>query len=228
MSVWRRLSRVIRPDRDTHMENAHVTRLIIDYKLDGPQRGYTLNGQSASLPDDVLKGVWRAAMPRGSGWSAYVGARSIKAFPLPGDRFGVSQVTVTDRQDENGRRGIRHATVDVMSAEVYALHLRSRWQSYPPAVQDAAYEEIRRLTRNWPRPGKRETLGIFAPYDTQRGWWLVEAVVIALVLAPPRPLQKLEPPLSFTTLALKHQKESRLVAMPSADSVGLSVAYLDS
>lgn len=83
-----------------------MRQLVIDYVLEGHQRGYNFTSSTQGFHDDVLKSIWRAAMPKGQGWGAYVGARSLKAFALEDSRLALSEVTVTDRRDESGRTHI--------------------------------------------------------------------------------------------------------------------------
>lgn len=213
-----------------------MTQLIIEYLLEGHRRGYNFTApekaQRETLYDDAtLKAVWRASMPRGNGWSAdrFVGARSIKAFTLPHEMLAVSEVIVTDMSDENGRRGIRRAAVDVMNPALYAHHISSRLAGYPTdtlAKTALLYETMHKAT---PRLKKDQPLLVAYPYTTAREWWPIEALMLQLALDPPRRLNKHPRPLTFTTLALDYRGEAQMVALPaeSAASINdLPVVYL--
>ena len=81
-------------------------QLVIDYVLEGHQRGYNFTSSTDGYSDAELKLIWRRAMPRGQGWSQYIGARSLKCFPLDGQRrAAVCETVVTAQRDEHGRGG---------------------------------------------------------------------------------------------------------------------------
>ncbi|MFW5772890.1 MAG: hypothetical protein ACOCZH_06145 [Phototrophicaceae bacterium] len=202
------------------LPNPDPGRLVIDYVTegDGRARGYDYVTATRGYDDALLKSVWRGAMPRGRGWASFIGARSIKAFPLADAQIAISEVTVTNRADETGRRGIRRAVIDVMPPRLYDHHLHSRWQSYPAEVTAAARERHAALARVMGRAlrglRKDQPLVLAHPYAGPRGWWLVEAVILLLMIDPPRVLRQAADVLTFTTLALDHRAESRVVAMP--------------
>lgn len=191
-----------------------MSRLVIEYVFEGHQRGYNYTSPTAGYDDGTLKTVWRHAMPRGQGWGTYAGARSIKCFPLPYDDIAVSEVAVTDQEDESGRRGIRRAAVDVMSPKVFQLHLQSRIAGYPPDVQHDAEQLVALTRRRFPRLKREMPLILAYPFTDSRGWWVMEAAVLKLAAAPPAAMQSWGRVIPFTTLALDYRGESRLVAMP--------------
>ena len=106
--------------------------LVIEYVLEGHQRGYNFTSSTQGYSDDDLKTIWRNAMPRGQGWSAFVGARSLKCFPLDehGLRVVACETVVTDMIDENGRGGIRRATIQVMARADYLTYLDRRFARF--------------------------------------------------------------------------------------------------
>lgn len=205
-----------------------VRQLVIEYVLDGSQRGYNFTSPTDGFSEEVLKEIWRMAMPRGQGWGdpTYLGARSIKSFELSNGLIVVSDVVVTDLRDEVGRRGIRRAVVDVMTSAVYIHHLNSRIAGYPDEVLTRARYRYDRVRQSNLRLKKDVPVVLAAEFESAREWWVMEALTLMLIAHPTPPLLKLEWPFSFTTLALDHRRESTLVAMPAAkvgDVKGVSV-----
>jgi len=200
-----------------------MSELVIEYVLEGHRRGYNFTAppqreREARYSAEVLRTVWRTAMPRGQGWGAdgYIGARSVKAFTLPDDRIAVADVTVTDMQDENGRQGIRRATVDVMTPTVFGYHLASRLESYPAPVRAQAERWHDRISKAMPRLKKSHSLILSHPYVNAQSWWPVEAAVLLLAQNPPRRLQRKDTSqVTFTTLALDHRDGAHLIALPA-------------
>jgi hypothetical protein len=210
-----------------------VRRLVIEYVLEGHRRGYDFTSPTAGFADEVLKTVWRSAMPRGQGWNApvYAGARALKSF-LVGDFAAVSDVTVTDQRDDGGRGGIRRAVVDVMGFGEYTAYLEDRLRAYPPDVV-AALERLPTLAqraRLMNRAMKQSKQLILAQtYDGPRAWQVVEGLVIKLALSPFPPAPRSGRIVPFTTLALDHREESPLVALPAERArqlKGAPVVYL--
>lgn len=197
--------------------------LVIEYVFEGHQRGYNFTSSTAGYSEETLKAVWRQAMPRGQGWGAapFSGAQMLKGFPLPSGQIALAEVVVTDREDEHGRRGIRRAVVDVLTADAAVERLRSRLASYPPEVQahTDAHPTLgqwwRILTDALPRLGGDPQVVLSRPYTTPQDWLRVEAFVIKVALSRLIPLRRWGKVVPFTTLALEHRDESRLVALPA-------------
>ena len=202
---------------------ALTTPLVIEYVFEGHERGYNFTSPTRGYDDATLKAVWRQAMPRGQGWgaAAYGGARMLKCFPLDERRVALAEVTVTDLQDEHGRRGIRRAEVEVLSVEAAVERLKARLTGYPSEVQ--ANIDGRPTLRQWwhivadALPGlKRDSQVILArPYAGPTDWMLVEAFVLKVALSRLIPLRRRGKITPFTTLALDYRDESRLVAVPA-------------
>ncbi len=191
--------------------------LVIEYVLEGAQRGYAFTTPTRGYPDDVVKAIWRQAMPRGQGWSKYLGAESVKGFSLPDGRFALCLVTVTDRADESGRKGIRRAQIDVYDVPAYRAALRRRFEQLPVSVQDDArfeHERLRRVRTLHRIDRKATQLALIHPYDTQADWRYVEALAILLALEPLGVLKSWRAPFALTTLALAPQEEGALVGIP--------------
>jgi hypothetical protein len=210
-----------------------VRRLVIEYVMEGHRRGYDFTSPTAGFADEVLKTVWRSAMPRGQGWNApaYAGARTLKSF-LVGDFVAVSDVTVTDARDESGRGGIRRAVVDIMGFGDYAAHLDSRLRAYPPGVR-AALERLPTLPQQMklmrPNAKKNGQLVLAQAYTGPRAWDITEALVLKLALSLFPPVARQAGIVLFTTLALDPREESPLVALPAAKArqlKGVPVVYL--
>lgn len=199
------------------------TPLVIEYVFEGHQRGYNYTSSTQGYDDTTLKAVWRQAMPRGQGWGGdgYVGARALKCFPLDERRVALSDVVVTDLQDEHGRRGIRRAEVQVMAVDAAVELLRERQTHYPPDVQ--AMIDSRPTLRQWWRilmdtlPGLHRDAQILLsrPYSRMDDWLLVEAFVLKVALSRLVPLRRWGKIVPFTTLALDYRDEARLVAVPA-------------
>lgn len=195
-----------------------MTRLVLEYLLEGHKRGYNFTTPTHGLDEDTLRHIWRSAMPRGQGWGAYIGAQSLKCFPLPNGRIALSEVAVTDLRDESGRAGIRRAVIDVLSEDDCLARLEQRLHSYPPIIQERlqhmpTYLQRAKIT-NHARFKAEPQLVLSYPYDTPYAWQMIEALVLKLVLAPFGPLRGWRQPLPFTTLALDYREESMLAALP--------------
>lgn len=196
--------------------------LVIAYVLEGVSqgRGYQFVTPTDHLGEEVVRHIWRHAMPRGNGWSGYVGAAALKGFPVPGGRWALSRVTVTDEADEHGRRGIRRAEITLHPARLYPEQLRHAYETLSASVQDDARFELaqwRRLNRlaKLPRHASRQLL-LTHPYSTPADWRLMEAIILRLAYDPPAHLlAQAGRPLAFTTLALSPADEAPLVGVPS-------------
>ncbi len=201
-----------------------MPHLVIEYALDSKRPGYAFRPPTDGFDEALLKAVWRGAMPRGQGWGgvAYQGARSLKCFPLDKQIVAVSEVVVTDQQDEGGRRGIRRAEVTLLPAGDSLPYLKSRLETYPEAVQRAA-DKMLSLGR-WaqivdgalPKVKGRSPQVILAhPYTGPGAWQAVEALVLKLATSwKLRTLKGWGRVNSVTTLALTYREESRIVALP--------------
>lgn len=188
--------------------------IVLEYVFEGHRRGYNFTTPMNGYDEETTRTIWRHAMARGNGWGEYVGARAIKAFPLPDGRVAVSEMTVTDLTDESGRRGIRRAVIDVMKPTIYQLHLQSRLAGYPAAIRKEAGSKLAIVQQRANRLKKTIPLLLNAPYTTPREWWLMEALILMLVMQPKGALRRRGDFLSFTTLALDYRSESTIVALP--------------
>ncbi len=196
-----------------------ATPLVIDYITEGAERGYRFTTPTRGCSDEDLKTIWQRAMPRGQGWAQYVGARSLKCFMLSGGRVAVSQVSVTDQQDESGRRGIRRAEISVLAGRDYPAHLREHWNALPEGIQkDALFQweywrKLRMVENHLPRIRRRNQLVLTHPYTTMADWQVLEGIVLRLALMPSL-VPGFPPDFTWTTLALDYQDEAMLVALP--------------
>ncbi|MBN1311551.1 MAG: hypothetical protein JXB30_09040 [Anaerolineae bacterium] len=212
-----------------------TAHLVIDYVLDGSRPGYTLH-HADDLDQAAVKAVWRAAMPRGHGWSdpRLIGATSIKSFALPGDHAAISHVLVTDQVDEHGRAGIRRAEIDVIPGAAAQDVLKHLMGCYPASVRTAANHKLNFgrwltiLNRALPRLLERnDQIVLTHPYTTAVEWQVIEYIVLYLATTwSVRALRGWPRVISLTTLALDVHEEARIVAMPleAARRLGLHSA----
>ncbi len=197
-----------------------MRQLVIDYVFEGHQRGYNFTSSTQGFHDDVLKSIWRAAMPKGQGWGAYVGAQSLKAFMLEDGRLALSEVTVTDRRDESGRGGIRHAVVSIMQPGEYQEVLSARLDAYSASIQaQLAHrptfgERARLADRALSRKQKTGQVICTATWSRD-SWQFIEALAVKLALSPGVFLRARGAFIPFTSLALDHHGESWLVVLPT-------------
>lgn len=193
--------------------------LVIDYATEGEARGYRFTTPTRGYSDEDLKIIWQRAMPRGQGWTQYVGARSLKSFGLPSGRIAVSQISVTDQQDESGRRGIRRAEVAVLSSRDYPAHLRDLWDGLSEGIQkDALFQweywrKLRLIDSHSARIRRTGQLVLTHPYTTMPDWQVLEGIALRAAMLPAL-ISVLPSPFSWTTLALDYQDEGMLVAVP--------------
>ncbi len=197
-----------------------MPQLILEYVLEGHQRGYNFTSSTKGFSDDILKAIWRSAMPRGQGWGSYEGARSLKCFMLEGGGVALSDVTVTDQRDESGRSGIRRAVIDVLSVSASIDYLERRFRNYPQSVQAQAEKKLsvglraRLMDKSMPRPNKTPQIILSHSYATPADWEVVEAMIVKLALSPVMTMLRWGKVIPFTTLALDYREESRLVVLP--------------
>lgn len=193
-----------------------MPQLVLEYVFEGHKRGYNFTSPTHNFSDEILKTIWRTAMPRGQGWGGYQGARSLKVFTLEGGGVALADVTVTDQRDESGRAGIRRAVIDVMPPAAYLAHLERLWHSYPSTVHT---QVDRRLTnglrgRIWERALSKPQIVFSASYSAPSDWQVIEALTVKLMLSPITPMKRWGRIIPFTTLALDHREESRVVVLP--------------
>lgn len=198
--------------------------LVIEYVLDSKRPGYNYTSPTAGYTDGTLKEIWRGTMPRGQGWRGYIGARSMKCFPIDGERrVAISDVTVTDQSDEHGRRGIRHAAVTVLDTGQFLEYLALRLAMLPETAQAQAAKYLtwlrwkRIIDRATPKMRKNSQIVFAAPFTTADDWQTMEALVLTVATAIPTRMVKGWPSVfTLTTLALDHREEARIVAIPEA------------
>jgi hypothetical protein len=197
--------------------------LVLEYVLTGSQRGYNFTSPTRGYDEETLRRIWRTAMPRGQGWgqAAYARARSIKCFPLDEHRIALSTVTVTDQQDESGRRGIRRAHIQVMAAEACALYLQAQLRAYPYLIQrqiertPSPVQWAQLVGRFAPVFGKADQQVIFTRDFDAEAWAVIEGAIIRLALGLSSVWKRGSRIVPFTTLALDAREEMTLVGMPA-------------
>ncbi len=212
------------------MREPNMEPLVIEYVFEGHQRGYNFTSSTRAYDDFTLKTIWRGAMPRGQGWgaAAYTGAHALKCFAVDEDSVAIARTTVTDLQDENGRKGIRRTEVDIMPAAVYRDHLRARLDAHPAPIRDQAQAQLtfwKRasiIEKTLPKFRRDPQLILTAPY-TETTWQVIEALALRLALEPIGLMRRWLPVIPLTTLALDYQEESRIVAVPAEKAVAFPV-----
>ncbi len=201
--------------------------LVIEYVLDSHRPGYAFTAGTAGYDEATLKAIWRSAMPRGQGWRHYLGAESLKCFPLDaGRRVGIAQVTVTDQADEAGRQGIRRAEVSVIEAAGYLPLLKTRLAALPESVHEATTRLLtcwkwkRIIDRAAPKMRKKHgQIVLAAPYTSAPDWRVMEALVLRVATSRRlRAVKGCPRVVPLTTLALDPREESMVVALPLAEA----------
>ncbi|MDZ4765690.1 MAG: hypothetical protein SGI73_14160 [Chloroflexota bacterium] len=223
--------------------------LTLDYVLMGERRGYTFTTPTDDLAPEIVKALWRSAMPRGANWDdpALVGARALKSFALHTGEIALCEVVVTDRRDEVGRAGIRTATIHILTLREQQAMLARRLAEMPAAL--VANAEAKLTSREWalmfrkrrtqqPPTSLVKPQTILAyPYDPA-GWRFVETCILLLatratllanlIEVSPTVNPFADRALSFTTLALDSRDETRLIAVPLARARTLDdLPYID-
>lgn len=201
-----------------------MSSLVIEYQLDTKQPGYAFRPPTNGYHDALLKAIWRQAMPRGHGWGAgiYENARTFKCFPAMDGLVAISETTVTDQQDEHGRRGIRRAEINLVPSNDISGYLRACLDTYPDQIRAAAHAKLtvgrwgRVVESALPRLTRPKTQIVLAyPYAGPETWEVVEVIVLLLANAwLLRAIPGWGQNFSFTTLALTNEDESRIVAVP--------------
>ena len=206
-----------------------MTQLVIEYVFEGHQRGYNFTSPTSHANDDTLKHIWRNAMPRGQGWGDYIGAKSLKTFPIHDDKIAVSDVTVTDLQDERGRKGIRKAIVDLFSESDYFAYLRNRLSDYSESIRSRAEDRLtickrtNIISKTLPKFRRDAQLILVRSYKSPDDHQVMEAFSIMLALEPLISMKRWGTIIPFTTLALDYHEESRMVVLPEVQSQSIDV-----
>ncbi|MDX1992401.1 MAG: hypothetical protein SF029_08430 [bacterium] len=208
--------------------------LVIDYVHEGHQRGYNYTSPTHGYDDATLKLIWRMAMPRGQGWGAaqFLGARSLKCFPVEGGRYALAHVVVTDQADDAGRRGIRRAEIEVLRPAACIDQLQA-WLDGLSSVARATAERMltlcqrtRIIEKTLPKFRRDPQLILTHAYNAPASWQVIEAVVLRLALNPVGMMRRWGSLIPFTTLALDYREESRIVALPAEKILQIDVPFV--
>ena len=187
-------------------------------------QGYHCTEHSSGLSDSLIATLERKALPYGSGWGEYAGARSIKGFPLEKGAMALSFVEVTDQRDDHGRPGILRAHCVVADYKQYASLLREPDFGLARATGQEP-PTTRRENESQAGGGSvasvlRALLGIFChgkfilrrPYGAPVQWQATELTIRRVLRLLPSPVLKR---MSFTTLTLSTAERASLIAVPS-------------
>jgi hypothetical protein len=207
-----------------------MKRLVIEYVFEGHRRGYNFTSPTTGFSEEALKTIWRTAMPRGQGWGAdaYIGAASLKCFPVDEHHVALSEVTVTAQRDDGGRRGIRRAVVQVMKAAECVHFLQQRLDNFPPDIRDrleekrsSFWQRKNLVEQTLPKVRGSKQVIFSRTYSGLEDWLAVEFLVLKLAIsrAEESSNQEIVP---FTTLALDYREESRIVALPAQQTALMS------
>jgi hypothetical protein len=209
-----------------------LQHLTIEYVLEGYAPGYTFTTPTNGLDDDSQKVIWRNAFPRGQGWSRYIGARTLKCFPVKANLWALCEVIVTDRQDEVGRKGIRHAEIDLLTTAECVKHLQAHYERYPTEIHQRldrkpSLNEWRQiLDRALPKFKGDPQVILTRLHPSAEDWRMIEALVLKLALYRIGPIKRWGKLASFTTLALDYREESHIVAIPQQHTDGIKVPII--
>jgi hypothetical protein len=175
-------------------------------------RGYEITDHSPDLSSYELRLIWRKARPFGEGWSAYIGAESIKCFRLACDKLAIAQTQVTHQQDEYGRTGILFTRVELFNISEYSARLKSMYRNALSAVrlskvklsQPSILQIVQQILLN------RQIILAYK-YTDRANWHFMEAIILKSILSLPVYIQ---PWISFTTFALSPYGESFIIGIP--------------
>jgi hypothetical protein len=198
-----------------------ISTLKIEYALEGDQRGYRFTTPTQHIPDETLRTVWRNAMPRGQGWGNYVGAQSLKCFPVDDAHWALSETTVTDQQDESGRRGIRRTSIQLMRHDACVKYLRTYVEGFDRDNHRHHGPPMRAITDK--AKGKLhgdKPLILLHNYTTAVHWTWAEVATIVIALSRIGIFGGHIVP--FTTLALDPREELQLVTIPQGQTLPTS------
>lgn len=198
--------------------------LVIEYQLEGHERGYRYTSDTQGYREETLKHIWRHAMPRGQGWGAaqYHDAQALKCFSLPEtSEVAFSHITVTPEHDEQGRGGIRRAVINVVPAREYRDYLMAHLLRYPPDVQTELTrlptlgQRTRITSATLPYLRRSNRLVLARPYRNMAQWQVMEGLIIKLALSPPKSMAQWGPFIPFTTLTLSPHDEGQILGLPA-------------
>lgn len=175
--------------------------------------GYKVTAFSQDLSRDEVKYIRDHSVPKGTGWDSYIGAESLKAFPLPdASRMAVSIAKVTSAKDEAGRHGLLSIEVEIYTREKYWQFLDDYYRTLLRQYRFESHTLQEIPARAIP---KKKQLVLAYPFSRNSHlseWKYVEAVILKAVLMKPLAT-------SFTTFALSAYRESQVVVLPLASAV---------
>jgi hypothetical protein len=198
--------------------------------------GYRCTAKSPGMNTSVIRKLEQLALPFGDSWDSYIGARSIKTFPIGKGEMAISYVQVSDDQDDYGRPGIlfcqcvlvsfddfmslvyqpsfafehvfrNPASLKMILGELAPHPCKLTWWSSSQIPQDM----LRMLAEGLLRIYSNRKLILSYQYQSPTQWKYVEQTIQTLmVLLPPMLLRRL----SFATLSLSIMDPSSVIAVP--------------
>jgi len=201
----------------------------------GP-KGYHCVDSSPNMGKSVIQTLVQLALPFGNGWHLYVGARSIKAFPVEDRQMAVSYTRVTSNKDDHGRRGVLMCQCIVVNHERFVRLLRKAGMGFdsvfdrPADVEtwlDSVSVDTRELNPSHKIDisteaslkslnalklllGRRTVLRY--PFVDSMQWKSVEQAIQTGILRLPTPMMQRT---SFVTLTLSTSEPVQILAMPA-------------
>lgn len=201
--------------------------------------GYRCTSRSGALDNSTVALLERVALPFGNGWHRYIGARSIKGFPIDQTNMALTYTQVTGSRDDHGRPGVLLCKAAIVNVLDYAVLLSLPGFGFddifrhPPNVAELLAGAARDLLE----PGKRERqfdsdanpstlvsdaksllfLGIRRKvilaehYVSPRQWTAVEQGMRSFVVRLPITLIRR---ISFATMTLSLADPMKIIAMP--------------
>ncbi len=202
------------------------------------RRGYLCVAHSEGLSKSTIATLERIALPFGSSWQLYMGARSVKAFPIDRGRMAVSYVRITDNYDDHGRLGVLTCQcvvvkfeqfVDLISRPYFAFDavfnqpgaVSKLLDSRPGGEDSRVHDELslKISSSSAFRSRLRLLIGrrviLRRPFSNAEQWRSVEHAVQSLVLHLPTALKR---NISFVTFTTSSADPMRLIAMPEGRS----------
>lgn len=123
------------------------------------ERGYHCVEHSPGLDRAIVRALEQGALPYGAEWGSFIGARSIKAFPIDRVKAAVCYSRVSDRLDDHDRAGVLVCHCVVVDPTQFKALLRQ-----PDLGFQSVFEGV---SRDDSLPGRKLGLGSREPRPVQ-------------------------------------------------------------
>jgi len=201
------------------------------------KHGYRCTAHSKNLDRSLVSTLEKVALPFGNAWDRYIGARSIKVFPVDNRKMALSYTRVTEDKDDYARTGILVCQCIVVTLNQYALLMKQPAFGFddlayadPGALEQFFDEKIRERPEREPRLlDQASDASVVTPrnaklrllvgrplvikhsFEHANRWKLVENAIQTLVSEMPRYSQHR---LSFATMTLSPADQMKIIAIP--------------